>query len=134
MAKDRTSESMARSAADGAAMAQQNYQNLVTASERFMTGVVNAAVKQLELSRGLIQGGLEDFDHLSQARTPETFVQAELEVLRRRSERVMNAMQTLTEELTRAWGEALELAQPPRRAAESSPSANAKPPPAKPAS
>jgi hypothetical protein len=133
MAKDRTSDSMARSAADGVAMAQQNYQNLVTASERFMTGAVNAAVKQLELSRGLIQGGLEDFDRLSQARTPETFVQAELEVLRRRSERVMNAMQTLSEEMARAWGEALELAQPPRAAGEPPPSANAKPPPAKPA-
>jgi hypothetical protein len=133
MAKDRTSDSMARSAADGVAMAQQNYQKLVTASERFMTGAVNAAVKQLELSRGLIQGGMEDFDRLTQARTPETFVQAELEVLRRRSERVMNAMQVLSEEMARAWGEALELAQPPPRGA-GEPSANAKPPPAKPAS
>lgn len=132
MARDRTFENAAKSAADGAATAQQNYQHLMAASERFMTGVVNAAMKQLELSRGLIQGGLEDFDRLSQARTPETFVQAELEVLRRRSERVMNTMQTVSEELARAWGEALEMAQPPGRPAET-PSASAKPAPDKPA-
>lgn len=125
MAKDRTSESVA--------IAQQNYQHLMAASERFMTGVVSATVKQLELSRGLIQGGLEDFDRLSQARTPETFVQAELEVLRRRSERVMNAIQTVSEELARAWGEALEMAQPQGQS-EASPPANAKPAPNKPTS
>ncbi len=132
MAKDRTSDSVAQSVVDGAAIAQQNYEHLMTASERFMTGVVSATVRQLELSRGLIQGGLEDFDRLSQARTPETFVQAELEVLRRRSERVMTAMQTVSEELARAWGEALEMAQPTGRP-EESPPATAKAPPVKPA-
>jgi hypothetical protein len=102
---------------EAAAMAQQNLEQLTRASERFMKGVVNAAVQQIELSRGLIQGGMEDLSLLAQARTPETFVQAELDVFRRRSERMIEAMQKVSDELRQTWGEAFELAKPAAQAA-----------------
>jgi hypothetical protein len=104
---------------EAAAVVQQNLDNLKAASERFMKGVVKATVQQIELSRGLFEGGMEDFSLLAKAHTPETFVQAELDVFRRRSERVIAAMQTLSDELRKTWGEAFEAAEAAKPAAKS---------------
>jgi hypothetical protein len=108
MQKDQTPPA---GAAEPAAMAQANLQQLTEASERFMKGVVDASVRQIELSRSLIEGGLEDFQLLALARTPEALVHAEFDVLRRRSERMISAMQKASDDLTQTWSKAIEMTQ-----------------------
>ena len=72
---------------------------------------MNVAVQQIELGKGMMDSGVEDFDLLAQAHTPEALVQAELEIFRRRSERAIVTTQKITDELRQSWVEAFELVQ-----------------------
>jgi hypothetical protein len=108
MSKGQTSKA-AKGADDAATAIQQNIEQISRASEHFMKGVMNAAVRQMELGQSLIEAGMEDFNLVARARTPESLLQAELEVFRRRSERLAAAMQTASEDLRQAWSATLDL-------------------------
>ena len=56
-----------------------------------MKGMINVATRQIELTRDLVGDGLQDLGLLTQARSPEALVHAELEILRRGAERATMA-------------------------------------------
>jgi hypothetical protein len=70
-----------------------------------MKGLMNVAMQQIELGQGLLEGSVEDLSLLTTARTPDAFVQAEFEVLRRSSQRALGVAQKLSSELNRTWSE-----------------------------
>lgn len=74
--------------------------------ESLMKGLMSVVMRQIELSSGLLEGGLEDLDLLTKAHTPDEFIKAELEVLRRQSERAIAAAQKLSAEVNRTWSDA----------------------------
>jgi len=78
--------------------------------EAMVRGLTKVTMKQLELSRTLMEGAMEDLNMLSQARTPDALVTTEMEVLRRRAERTIGAFRAVADEMGQAWGEALETA------------------------
>jgi hypothetical protein len=82
------------------------------AYERFLEGLMSATIRRIEVSQSLISGGLADLDLLTQARTPSGFIEAELEITRRRSERLAEAIRTSVEDLYRGWIETTACVQP----------------------
>jgi hypothetical protein len=106
-----TPESFAGQTLEATTRVRRNFAQLTHASQHFMKGLMNVAVQQIELGKGMMDSGVEDFDLLAQARTPEAVVQAELEVFRRRSERAIVTAQKITDELRQSWVEAFELVQ-----------------------
>jgi Phasin protein len=106
-----TPENFAGQTLEAATRVQQNFAQLAHAYQHFMKGLMNVAAQQIELGKGMMDSGVEDFDLLAQARTPEALVQAELEVFRRRSERAVLTTQKITDELRQTWVEAFELVQ-----------------------
>ncbi len=106
-----TPESFAGQTLEAATRVQQNFAQFAHAYQRFVKSLMNVAVQQIELSRGIVEGSVEDFDLLAQAHTPEALVQAELEIFRRRSERAIGTAQKTTDELRQTWVEAFEFAQ-----------------------
>ncbi len=106
-----TSMSPGTAAMDAARVAQQNFFQMSGGYERLTRGLAQIAMEQIALSRRLLEGSLEDFNLLAQARSPEAFMRAEMEVFRRRSERAMGAAQQIGEELREAWTELSGFAQ-----------------------
>lgn len=106
-----TSENIASGFSEAALLGQQNLVRFSRGYECLMKGLINVAIQQIELSRGLLENGVEDFNLLTQARTPDAFVQAELEVFRRRSERALGAAQKISAELNKTFAEMSEAAQ-----------------------
>lgn len=103
-------ENTAAGTSEATAAVQQNLVHLTTGYERFVKGLMNVTIQQIELSCNLMEGNVEDFNLLAQARTPEAFVQAELDVMRRRSERALGAAQKIGDELRQTWTEMSEFA------------------------
>ncbi len=101
----------ALSAFDPAA-AEQSFARLSGASEKLVKTLTNIVSRQFELGREYMEGSVSDFALLSQARTPEALIEAELEVVRRRSERAIAAVNTVTTEMRQAWIEAFDFALP----------------------
>lgn len=100
----------AQSAFDAAAVAQQSMTRLADASEKLVQTLTNVVSRQFELGREYMEGNVGDFALLSQARTPEALVEAELEVVRRRSERAIAAVNMVTSEMRQAWIDAFDFA------------------------
>jgi hypothetical protein len=88
-----------------AALNRENFTRITRGYERVMKGLMNVAVQQIEMTQGLMAGGMADLDLLTEARTPVAFVQAELEIFRRRSERAASAARQITDELNRTFAE-----------------------------
>jgi hypothetical protein len=84
--------------------------NYALSYEKFVKGMMAIAVQQLELTRGLMEGGMEDLNLLAKARTPDAFVEAELAILRRRAERTIGAVHSVAEEMRQIWTDTLETA------------------------
>lgn len=81
-------------------------QGLFTATrsyERLMTGWLATMVRQAEFSRDMMAGACDDIGILAQAHTPQTFVQAELQVMQRRTERMFHGAKRLAEEIGKEW-------------------------------
>lgn len=76
--------------------------------ETLMKGMMNVVLRQIELTSGLLEGGMDDLNLLTQAKSPDTFIQAELEVLRRQSERMITAAQKFSQEVNQTWSQASE--------------------------
>ena len=89
MPSNETYENPAAETSEAAMNVHQNLVHLTNGYERFVKGLMNVTIQQIELSCNLLEGNVEDFNLLAQARTPEAFVQAELGVIRRRSERAL---------------------------------------------
>ena len=110
MPSNETYENPAAETSEAAMSVHQNLVHLTNGYERFVKGLMNVTIQQIELSCNLLEGNVEDFNLLAQARTPEAFVQAELDVIRRRSERAFGAAQKIGDELHQTWAEMSELA------------------------
>ena len=77
-----------------------------------MKGLMSVAVQQIEMtSKGLMAGGMADLELLTDARSPGAFVQAELEIFRRRSERAASAARQIAVELNRTFAETYAFAR-----------------------
>lgn len=105
-------ETAAPSAFDPAAAAEQSFARLSGASEKLVKTLTRIVSRQFELGREYMEGNVADFALLSQAKTPEALVEAEIEVVRRRSERAISAVNTVTTEMRQAWIEAFDFALP----------------------
>jgi Phasin protein len=88
-----------------AALNRENFTRMTRGYERVMKGLMNVAVQQIEMTQGLMAGGMADLDLLTEARSPVAFVQAELEIFRRRSERAASAARQIADELNRTFAE-----------------------------
>ncbi len=98
--------SMSFNAARGASPAETVHQTMVQFAdsyERLVKGLTQMATHQVALTRDLLEGGAADLQLLAQARTPEAFLQAELEAFRRRSARAIEAALTMGDELRQTW-------------------------------
>lgn len=105
-------ESPTATAFDPVAAAEQSFTRLSSASEKLVKTLTTIMSRQFELGREYMEGNVGDFALLSQARTPEALIEAELEVVRRRSERAISAVNTVTTEMRQAWIEAFDFALP----------------------
>jgi hypothetical protein len=76
--------------------------------ESLMKGMMSVVLKQMELGGDLLEGSMADLSLLTQAQSPDKFIEAELEVFRRQSERAIAAAQKFSEEVNRSWSEASE--------------------------
>lgn len=90
----------------------QNLTRLVHGFELFMEGLMNVTIHQIEVSQSLVTGGLADLDLLARARSPTAFVEAEIEIMRRRSERFTKAVRMIVEDVNRSWVETYDCIQP----------------------
>ena len=95
-----------------AAFGQQNIARLTRGYERLMEGLMNVAIQQIEVTQNLIAGDFADLDLLTRAGSAGGLIEAEFEILRRRSERIASATQQITEELNRSWVETCACVQP----------------------
>lgn len=68
--------------------------------------VPTVVMQQIDIGRELLEGSVGDLTLLTQARTPDALLHAEMEVLRRASGRMIGAAQTFNIELSRTWSEA----------------------------
>jgi hypothetical protein len=93
-----------------AALNRENFARMTRGYERVMKGLMNVAVQQIEMTQGLIAGGMADLDLLTETRSPVAFVQAEVEIFRRRSERAASAARQIADELNRTFAETYALA------------------------
>ncbi len=76
--------------------------------QSLMKGMINVVLRQIELSSSLMEGSMDDLNLLIHAQTPDKFIQAEMEVLRRQAERSITAAQKFSEEVNRTWSAASE--------------------------
>ena len=74
MPSNETSENPAAGTSEAATTVQQNLVHLTNGYERFVKGLMNVTIQQIELSRDWMDGNVEDFNLLAQARSPEAFV------------------------------------------------------------
>jgi hypothetical protein len=89
----------------------QNLARLVRGCELLMEGLMNVAIQHIEVTQTLIAGEVADLELLTRVATPAALVEAQLEVMRRRSERVITATRKITDEITRSWAETHALVQ-----------------------
>jgi len=82
---------------------QETLNRITRGYETWMMGMMHLAMRQIELGQGILEGSMEDLSLLTAARTPDAFVQAELEVLRRGSGRTLGLAQKISSELNRTW-------------------------------
>jgi hypothetical protein len=109
MSISQTSENLAAGTSEAGKAVQQKLVHF-TNSYELVRSLMNVTIQQIELSRDWMDGNVEDFNLLAQARSPEAFVQAELEVIRRCSDRALGAAQKIGDELHQTWREMSELA------------------------
>jgi hypothetical protein len=109
MSISQTSENLAAGTSEAGKAVQQKLVHF-TNSYELVRSLMNVTIQQIELSRDWMDGNVEDFNLLAQARSPEAFVQAELEVIRRRSDCALGAAQKIGDELHQTWTEMSELA------------------------
>lgn len=98
-------EAIGKGFAEVAAFGQENFTRLTRGYECLMKGMINVAAQQAEFGRGMMQAGMEDFGLLTQAKSPEAFFQAEMEIIRRGSERAFDATRKLGTELNKTFAE-----------------------------
>jgi hypothetical protein len=109
MPNDETSNPAAATS-EATATVRRNLAHLASGYERFVNGLTKATIQQVELNCNFMEGYVEDLNLLAQARTPEAFVQAELNVIRRNSERAVEAAQKISDGLHHTWIEMSGLA------------------------
>ena len=107
---------IAVSASEPRRLAQRGFQRVAESYEHLFKGLMSIVAQRLELGRGLAAAAIEDFNLLAGIRTPDAFVQAELELLRRRSERAFNTIQTTADELCQVFALVRESVPPGGRA------------------
>lgn len=61
--------------------------------------------RQIGISRGLTQGGMEDFAALAGVRSPDGLMQARTDVARRQPDGAVAALQAMAADLTKSLGE-----------------------------
>ena len=92
---------------------QDNLLRFTKGYETLAQGMFNIAVQQVELTRGLIEGGLADYALLADAHTPDALLRAEVELFRRSSERAFEAATKITGAVQQAFTDAMSAATPP---------------------
>ena len=97
---------------DTSPFGQQALARMVRGCELLMESMMNVAIQQIEVTQSLITGEIADLELLTRITTPAALIEVQLEVARRRSERVVNATRRITEEMNRSWAEAITLIQP----------------------
>jgi hypothetical protein len=95
-----------------------NFTRFSSHYERWMKGMMNVTLHQLEATQDWVRGSLEDFDLLTEARSPGALVQAELEIFRRRSRGASGAARKIADELRRTFVESSALVVEPAGAKE----------------
>ena len=80
------------------------------ATERLFQGFMNMALQQAELGRSLMEDGLSEMRLLTAPRRPEEYMEAELEIMRKRMERMVTGMRRINDEMRSSYFEASELA------------------------
>jgi len=84
---------------------QQIALRLNVGADRLLKATVTLTARQLELSHGLLQGGAEDLALLGQVRTLEELLQAQSDIIRRQSDRTLQAIQAMAQQLTQSMSE-----------------------------
>jgi Phasin protein len=107
MSNPNGSSGAAANIGDAVAQGQRTFADFAAGYEKVARGLMNVAMRQLELSRELMEGAIEDLGLLAQARSPDTLLAAEMEVFRRRAERTIGAVRTVTREMGQVWSESL---------------------------
>ncbi len=80
------------------------------ATERLFQGFMSMALQQAELGRSLMEDGLSEMRLLTAPRRPEEYMEAELEIMRSRMERMVAGMRRINDEMRSSYFEASELA------------------------
>lgn len=81
------------------------------AGERLCLGLSELALDQLAAAGRLVEAGVDDFNTLAAARSPGALLHAEMDVLRRRSDRAVALMEQFDREWRMVWGEAVDVIQ-----------------------
>ena len=80
------------------------------ATERLFQGFMSMALQQAELGRSLMEDGLTEMRLLTAPRRPEEYMEAELEIMRKRMDRMVAGMRRINDEMRTSYFEASELA------------------------
>ena len=80
------------------------------ATERLFQGFMSMALQQAELGRSLMEDGLTEMRLLTAPRRPEEYMEAELEIMRKRMDRMISGMRQINDEMRTSYFEASELA------------------------
>ena len=80
------------------------------ATERLFQGFMSMALQQAELGRSLMEDGLTEMRLLTAPRRPEEYMEAELDIMRKRMERMVAGMRRINDEMRTSYFEASELA------------------------
>ena len=81
---------------------QQILIRLNSGAEQMLKTAMALTAQQIEISRGLVQGGIEDLALLAHAGTPAGLLQAQVEILKRQAERSLDAVQVVAEQVTKS--------------------------------
>ena len=95
--------------------------------EVLMEGMMNVAIRQIELTQSLFIEGCTDLYLLTRANTPAAVIAAEVEIMRRRSQRLTNAAQTMAQDLNQSWIATLSCIQPDAASAPARPQGSGTP-------
>lgn len=90
----------------------QNLDRLSRGFEALMEGMMNVSIRQIEVTQSLFTDGLSDLHLLTRATTPVAIIEAELEIMRRASQRLTDMAQNVVQDLNRSWVETSSCMQP----------------------
>lgn len=93
------------------ALGSRQMMQVARAGERLCLGFAEIAAGQFAFAGRLVEAGVDDFNTLAAARSPEALLHAEMDVLRRQSDRATELMIRFDREWRAVWGEAVEVIQ-----------------------